>query len=161
MSQEEQVKIVVPGGGVKIITCEYEGLFRVLCAAFEQASDGKGKDRHCIGNEFFEDQVAVEGARRFSIGGPLFQAWKKIDEAGRMEPTPAIHELYGAINYCAAAIIVLEEQIEDSVAEIEGEEKVDLMTVDLSDMEPGESFKLNLNELGGDSELKTIHFRLV
>jgi hypothetical protein len=35
------------------------------------------------------------------------------------------------------------------------------MTVDLSDMEPGESFKLNLNELGGDSELKTIHFRLV
>jgi hypothetical protein len=176
MSQEEQVKIVVPGGGVKIIPCEYEGLFRVLCAAFEQASDGKGKDRHCIGNEFFEDQVAVEGARRFSVGGPLFQAWKKIDEAGRMEPTPAIHELYGAINYCAAAIIVLEEQIEDSVAEIEDEdeitvtidgvevedeEKVDLMTVDLSNMEPGESFKLNLNELGGDSELKTIHFRLV
>jgi hypothetical protein len=161
MSQEEQVKIVVPGGGVKVIPCEYEGLFRVLCAAFEQASDGKGKDRHCIGNEFFEDQVAVEGARRFSVGGPLFQAWKKIDEAGRMEPTPAIHELYGAINYCAAAIIVLEEQIEDSVAEIEDEEKVDLMTVDLSDMEPGESFKLNLNELGGDSELKTIHFRLV
>jgi hypothetical protein len=161
MSQEEQVKIVVPGGGVKVIPCEYEGLFRVLCAAFEQASDGKGKDRHCIGNEFFEDQVAVEGARRFSVGGPLFQAWKKVDEANRMEPTPAIHELYGAINYCAAAIIVLEEQIEDSVAEIEDEEKVDLMTVDLSDMEPGESFKLNLNELGGDSELKTIHFRLV
>jgi hypothetical protein len=161
MSQEEQVKIVVPGGGVKVIPCEYEGLFRVLCAAFEQASDGKGKDRHCIGNEFFEDQVAVEGARRFSVGGPLFQAWKKVDEANRMEPTPAIHELYGAINYCAAAIIVLEEQIEDSVAEIEDEEKVDLMTVDLSNMEPGKSFKLNLNELGGDSELKTIHFRLV
>ncbi len=161
MSQEEQVKIVLPGGGIKIIPCEYEGLFRVLCAAFEQASDGKGKDRHCIGNEFIEDQVAVEGARRFSVGGPLFQAWKKVDEANRMEPAPAIHELYGAINYCAAAIIVLEEQIEDSVAEIEDEEKVDLMTVDLSDMETGESFKLNLNELGGDSELKNIHFRLV
>jgi hypothetical protein len=121
---------------------------------------------------------AVRGSLLGLIGGPLFQAWKKVDEANRMEPTPAIHELYGAINYCAAAIIVLEEQIEDSVAEIEDEdeitvtidgaevevedgEKVDLMTVELSDMEPGESFKLNLNELGGDSELKTIHFRLV
>ena len=176
----------------------YEGLLRVLMNAFDQAASGKGKDRHCIGAEYFEDQVCCEGARRFGPGAPMFQAWKKTDEAMRMEPEAAIHELRGAINYNAAAIIILEEQIEERAAQSEsdtcscdfgcdeceevmtvsdvtvaGEEVIltldpdatlsseldveveledeNLTTVDVSNMEPGETFKFNLEDLkGGD-----------
>lgn len=45
------------------------------------------------------------------LGYPLGQAVKKIYESQRL-PTkqPAIAELLGAINYIAAAVIVLEEK---------------------------------------------------
>ena len=37
---------------------------------------------------------------------------KKIDEAARMESEAAVLEILGAINYLAAAVIVLREQME-------------------------------------------------
>jgi len=45
------------------------------------------------------------------IGGPLFQAMKKCQEATRL-PTVERQttELLGAINYLAAAVILLREQ---------------------------------------------------
>ena len=89
----------------------YESLREVLNEACEQASVGKGKERHVYGNdEPFENQLICEMGRRLGgSSGPCYQAVKKIYEANRLPPDRAIHELYGAINYLAAAIILLKE----------------------------------------------------
>lgn len=89
----------------------YFALDRVLTAAFEQAATGKGKERHEQIAEPFEKQQICEVARRLKgnkAAGPLFQAVKKIYESGRLPHDRAIAELHGAINYIAAAILVLE-----------------------------------------------------
>jgi len=89
---------------------EYESLKGVLDAALTQASQGKGKARHAVDGEAFEDQQICEITRRLSghpAGGALFQAVKKIYESGRLDQAAAEAELLGAINYISAAIIVL------------------------------------------------------
>jgi len=87
----------------------YASLQHVLDNAFRQASEGKGKERHAEEGEPFEKQQIVEIGRRLQgnpAAGPLFQAVKKIYESGRLDDEKGIHELYGAINYIAAAIIL-------------------------------------------------------
>jgi hypothetical protein len=90
---------------------EYESLANVLHDAFDQAASGKGKERHANGDEQFEDQICCSVSKRIGVAGPLFQVIKKADEASRMKPEAAVRELYGAINYAAAAIIVLEDKM--------------------------------------------------
>lgn len=91
---------------------KYANLARVLVDALEQSSRGKGKERHAT-DEPFEDQkicVMNRWLRGSPVAGALFQATKKCFEtAGFSDPDRAIHELRGAINYIAAAIILLEE----------------------------------------------------
>ena len=91
------------------VSPNYRSLYFVLLNALEQAANGKGKDRHQKNNEPFEEQPICSIARRVGIGFPLGQAMKKIDEAARMEQEAAVNELLGAINYLAAAVIVLRE----------------------------------------------------
>ena len=88
---------------------KYLLLWNTLRDALEQAAFGKGKARHQKNNEPFEEQPICSIARRVGIGFPLGQAMKKIDEAARMEQEVAVNELLGAINYLAAAVIVLRE----------------------------------------------------
>ena len=88
---------------------KYLSLWSTLQDAWSQAAFGKGKDRHQKNDEPFEDQPICMFARRVGIGFPLGQAMKKIDEAARMEQEAAVNELLGAINYLAAAVIVLRE----------------------------------------------------
>jgi len=90
----------------------YSGLNQIFKDAYNQAANGKGKSRHAENNEKYEQQVACEVGRRLSsnkAAGPLFQAVKKIYESGRLDKDAAIEELLGAINYIAAAIIVLKD----------------------------------------------------
>jgi len=87
----------------------YDVLRSVLEDAVLQASEGKGKERHACVGEAFEDQQIVQlaewmGSAQFDIG----QACKKAIESTRMEPAAARRELLGAINYLAAAVIVLD-----------------------------------------------------
>lgn len=99
----------------------YKSLRRVLDGAYEQASSGKGKERHAyLDDEPFEDQLICEISRRLGggIAGPLYQATKKIYESARLEPDRAIRELYGAINYISAAIILLEEKQKEKLIEV-------------------------------------------
>jgi hypothetical protein len=94
---------------------QYGELFRVLHGAYTQASDGKGRARHAELNEPFEEQKICEITRRLRgnvAAGALFPAVKKCYESGRLPKDRAIAELQGAINYIAAAIIVMEEQPE-------------------------------------------------
>ena len=96
---------------------KYAKLTGVFNAALEQASKGKGAERHANGKAFDDQPICVisqllEKAPG-KTAGPAFQAVKKIIEAGGMsskgKKDAAIHELYGAINYVAAMIILLSE----------------------------------------------------
>lgn len=89
---------------------EYRLLELILMEAKGQAASGKGKERHAVDGELFEDQQICEIGRRLSgnvAAGPLFQAVKKIYESGRVSPDSGVHELLGAINYIAAAIVLM------------------------------------------------------
>ena len=93
----------------------YFALAQVFEAAFIQASAGKGRERHVYSSEeSYSDQLLCEIDRRLhgSADGPRYQAVKKIYESARMDPDRAIRELLGAINYAAAAIIILKEKIQ-------------------------------------------------
>ena len=84
----------------------YGRLEEVLERASEQASTGKGSERHADGQSFEEQPIMwIEREfRSFQLG----QAVKKIHESQRLEPDAAARELLGAINYLAAKIIALE-----------------------------------------------------
>lgn len=88
----------------------YELLRGVLAKAVDQAKNGKGKERHAVDGEAFEDQQILEICER--LGNPGFalgQVVKKVYESTRLPPERAEAELLGAINYLAAAIIYLEQ----------------------------------------------------
>lgn len=88
---------------------EYAELARVLNMALLQASRGKGKERHAVDGEAFERQQIVQlGLWLGSAHGEVFQACKKAIESQRLAKPRAIAELLGAINYLAAAVLVME-----------------------------------------------------
>ena len=94
----------------------YNVLRDVFASAVEQASGGKGKERHANGSPFIGQPIL--SITRLLTGHPCgalaFQAIKKIIEAGRLVELKgtdaAVAELRGAMNYTAAIIIYLEEQ---------------------------------------------------
>ena len=93
-------------------TDPYAELRRVLDAAYEQAANGKGKERHA-NDKPFTAQPIMEIARMVGPGYQLGQAMKKAQEAGGMiqrgQPDRAKAELLGAINYLAACVLMIEE----------------------------------------------------
>lgn len=90
-------------------TGPYAGLARTLYAAFQQASAGKGKERHAVADVAFEDQpMATINRQLGSIDGFIYQAHKKSLEAKRLPDGRAQAELLGAINYLAGAARALD-----------------------------------------------------
>jgi hypothetical protein len=86
----------------------YEQLAEVLDAALAQAQAGKGKERHAADGEAFHDQQIVQLCEWMgSTQGAVFQASKKALESTRLDDDAAERELLGAINYAAAAVLVL------------------------------------------------------
>ena len=89
----------------------YETLARILKMAYEQASGGKGKERHANGKSF-DDQPIMTITRNKGLGFPTGQAEKKLGEACTLlklkGKDAAIRELLGVINYTAAAIAHIE-----------------------------------------------------
>lgn len=90
----------------------YEPLAQEFVNAYVQSSAGKGKERHA-NDKPFDRQPILEVAR---IVGPAFntgQAMKKLGEATQMfargEIDKAIHEIHGAMVYCAAAVVRMRE----------------------------------------------------
>lgn len=91
----------------------YSKLMDVLSRAYDQAADGKGKDRHVkTDGQRFEDQPICTLQRIFGTGYAFGQASKKAEESTRLPRDRAVAELLGAINYLAAAVIVREESEE-------------------------------------------------
>jgi hypothetical protein len=100
MTLEYDPKVVKPG---------YEELDRILELAFEQAANGKGNDRHGRKGEAWHEQPIIRHQKAYGIGGALFQAAKKMEEAMEMaDSSRARFELLGAIVYIAAAYRFLE-----------------------------------------------------
>jgi hypothetical protein len=94
---------------------KYGSLIRVFKGAYDQASTGKGKERHADGEPFEQQKICTiaRWVKTSPAGGPLQQAVKKCVESSRLPPDRAIQELYGAINYIAAAVIILKEDFLD------------------------------------------------
>ncbi len=89
---------------------DYEALRCVLDEAVVQAAEGKGRERHASEGERFEDQQIVQiPVWLGSNQGDIFQAVKKALESTRLPHEAARRELLGAINYLAAAVIVLDK----------------------------------------------------
>lgn len=97
------VKRVAPLNG-------YESLAAVLDEALSQAQAGKGHARHACGEPFEEQQIVQfgewMGSGQFAIG----QACKKSIESTRLDDARARAELLGAINYLAAAVLVIDRR---------------------------------------------------
>jgi hypothetical protein len=76
-----------------------------------QAETGKGEERHGHGDDFM-DQPWVDLTNSFGLGGPLFQASKKMREAVQFLGTTDDHkfktEMLGAINYAAMAVLAFD-----------------------------------------------------
>lgn len=94
----------------------YAPLKRVLMTAYNHAAVGKGRERHANGGDFLtQDIMAI--ARVHGIGFQTGQAEKKVREShGMMERGDyrlAKAELLGAINYLAAAYLLIEEKERD------------------------------------------------
>ena len=91
----------------------YSPLERVLCAAYAQASGGKGKDRHAAGDDFLDQPIMTIGRLLKSADGEAYQAIKKLREGLMMHQRgntdAAIRECLGAINYIAAVALLLAE----------------------------------------------------
>lgn len=86
----------------------YEALGEVLQAAVDQASKGKGKERHSCGEPFDQQMIVWNGMQARNIGFAVGQAVKKATEAQRLPAGADVAELLGAINYLAAAVITAE-----------------------------------------------------
>lgn len=94
----------------------YEELSRVLTLAYDQASSGKGRERHSkqsIGFRPWHEQPILQIARMVGTGGHAYQVQKKVQEAVTMQGNGnyagAKAEALGAIVYAAAFFKLLEE----------------------------------------------------
>lgn len=89
---------------------DYLSLERVLNEAYEQASSGKGKERHACSRPFEKQPMLTISELIGDNHGLIYQAIKKSQESIRMDDGAARRELLGAINYLAGAIIFLDNQ---------------------------------------------------
>lgn len=89
----------------------YEALSAVLNRAYDQAARTKGAERHANALPFHQQPMQTIAAKH-GVGFLLGQVVKKVEEAqgmlNRGESTKAVHELLGAINYTAGAVIFVE-----------------------------------------------------
>lgn len=89
----------------------YQSLATVLALALEQAQNGKGNARHQVGDAHFTEQPICELARMYGVGYNFGQAAKKAHETQQLTSNKAkLAEILGAINYLAAAYIIIDEQ---------------------------------------------------
>lgn len=90
----------------------YETLAKILHRAYTQAATGKGAERHA-NEQPFSEQPMQSIADKHGVGFLFGQADKKMTEAHNMmrrgETDKAVHELLGAINYIAGAILFAEK----------------------------------------------------
>ncbi|GAH80753.1 unnamed protein product, partial [marine sediment metagenome] len=93
----------------------YEKLTEVFDLAMSRIT-GKGDSMHGDDNPI-EKQLICNVTRKLGLAFPLGQCTKKVYESQRLEKDLAIKELLDAINYLAAAVIVLKEYCKEETNE--------------------------------------------
>lgn len=88
----------------------YAALRGVFDRAYDQATAGKGAERHATGQAFTNQPMQTISDLVGGNHGCLFQAIKKCQESTRLPKDRAVNKLLGAINYLAGAIIFLEKR---------------------------------------------------
>jgi len=88
----------------------YEELAAVLQAAYGQAAQGKGAERHANGLAFHEQRMQGISQLLDSADGMAFQAVKKMTEGLGLAHAARERELLGAINYLAGMVIFFRAQ---------------------------------------------------
>ena len=88
----------------------YDSLRGVLDEAFQQAASGKGSERHGNGLPFDQQPMQVISDLLDSDAFMVGQAFKKAQEATRMEPAAARREYLGAIVYLAGVIVRMDRK---------------------------------------------------
>lgn len=83
----------------------YEQLAEVLQAAFSQAAEGKGAERHANGQPFHEQRMQTISTLLGSDAGMAFQVCKKVTEGMALPHAARERELLGAIVYIAGMVI--------------------------------------------------------
>ena len=101
----------VPAGLIpEIKTGDYDSLDDVLTRAFNQASKGKGKERHAQSLPFENQPMQQISNLVGSPDGMVYQLMKKAQESLRLPTTERkVAELLGTIVYTAGVIIYLEK----------------------------------------------------
>jgi hypothetical protein len=106
--------LAITGTSQRLVAARgYDSLARVLDEALAQAQHGKGAERHAVPGEPFVDQQIVRICEWLGHGGVAFavgQAVKKAIESSRLPDERARAELLGAINYLAAAVLVIDRR---------------------------------------------------
>ena len=102
----------VPTGLIpEIKTGDYDSLDDVLTRAFDQASKGKGKERHAQSLPFENQPMQQISNLVGSPDGMVYQLMKKAQESLRLPTTERkVAELLGTIVYTAGVIIYLENK---------------------------------------------------
>lgn len=109
-NNQEMQQPFAKGAQMQHVRKGYESLARILERALDQAQNGKGNERHQIGDAVFDKQPICELGRLYGTGYNFGQAAKKAHETNQLPNKQAkLNELYGAINYLAAAAILIEE----------------------------------------------------
>lgn len=89
----------------------YQLIRDVLDQALEQASTGKGEERHGKGLDFGDQPMLSISAMLNSPDGMAYQAVKKVIESRGLSTTNAkVAELLGAINYIAGMVIYYQDE---------------------------------------------------
>lgn len=83
----------------------YYKLALVLNSAFNQASEGKGKERHANDLPFQDQKIQKISEGLQSVDGLLYQVCKKAMESKGLPYPRNVDELLGVIVYASAAII--------------------------------------------------------
>lgn len=116
----------------------YESLRSVLLRAYDQAARTKGAERHA-NNLPFHKQPMQTIAAAHGVGFLFGQAAKKAQEAQGMhdrgETNKAIHEMLGAINYLAGAIIFMETGKGEVTAKADPDETIETVVISLRETE--------------------------
>ena len=111
MSESDKKTETIKKAEMLNVRSGYEKLGWVLENSLDQAQNGKGNARHQIGDVPFNKQPICELGRLYGTGYNFGQAAKKAHETGQLSTKEAkLNELYGAINYLAAAAILIAEE---------------------------------------------------
>lgn len=143
----------------------YDMLRGILDDAYEQATGGKGQERHAAGRDFDQQPIISIPTLLGDDEGIalIFQAIKKLEESLRLPPHMKRNERLGAINYIAASMLLPacqsdqdEEMFRGSAQKTRGGVKPAVRQCPQCMREEGTGHKLDCKHVTNDNQTMTM-----